>query len=81
MIVVRVPTKALNARKTEWDTVFAARPASWLEGRLFFETQGRMDSPEEHLDALRLKYEENAFWKNCMIDHGGKIAKFYMKDK
>ena len=49
MIVVRVPTKALNARKTEWDTVFAARPASWLEGQLFtVETHGRMGSPEEN---------------------------------
>ena len=36
---------------------------------------------KQHLDALRLKDEENALWKNCMVDHGGKKAKFSMKDK
>ena len=34
---------------------------------------------KQHQDALRLKDEENALWKHCMVDHGGKIAKFSMK--
>ena len=33
----------------------------------------------EHQDSLRLKDEENALWKHCMVEHGGVRAKFSMK--
>ena len=42
-------SKSSKCEKTERDTVSAARPASWLEGRPFtMERQGRMVSPEEN---------------------------------
>ena len=33
----------------------------------------------EHQDSLRLKDEENALWKHCMVEHGGVRASFSMK--
>ena len=38
------------------------------------DTRGR-----QHMDGLRLKDEENALWKHCVVEHNGNLAEFLMK--